>query len=206
MKPISSTRSGPSRSSKMERGVSRLSIAAEAAVRRMKEFAEGIKTSVPAIKVVGTKRKKNRNPRLVPQERAKAERDREALGPDLSVLQRVNRMSLTELLNPDNERDTEQATVQDIYDAVSAARLAQDNSDANGGDDDEDDDADITVRPSRREALAAVATLQNFTATMNDDFSRKLDAVLARFGRQTQLEETNQKRSVPITDFFRPQE
>jgi DDE superfamily endonuclease len=118
------------------------------------------------------------------------------------VLQRVNRMSLAQLLNPESERDTEKATVEDIYAAVSAARLAQENSDATGGDNDQDDDADIVARPSRREALAAVSTLQKFTATLNDDFSRKLDTVLACFGRQTQLEETNQMKTVPITDFF----
>ncbi|KAF7347008.1 DDE-domain-containing protein [Mycena venus] len=121
---------------------------------------------------------------------------------DRGVLQRVNRMSLAQLLNPENEDSTEQATVEDIYAAVSAARLAQENSDAAGGDDDQDDDADLVVRPSRREALAAVSTLQRFTATLNDDFSRKLDAVLARFGHQTQLEETNQMKTVPITTFF----
>ncbi|KAJ7182016.1 hypothetical protein C8R46DRAFT_1313843 [Mycena filopes] len=78
---------------------------------------------------------------------------------DRGVLQRVNRMSLTELLNPDNERDTEQATVQDIYDAVSAARLAQENSDVNGGDDDEDDDADITWGPAPPMIAAAALSL-----------------------------------------------
>jgi hypothetical protein len=108
-------------------------------------------------------------------------------------------MSLEQLLNPENKRDMEQATVEDIYTAVSAARLSQENSDTAGDDDDKDDDADIVTR---REALAAASTLQKFTATVNDDFSRKLDAFLACFGCQTQLEETNQMKSVPITNFF----
>ena len=117
-------------------------------------------------------------------------------------MQRANRLSLADLLNPAEERETESATVEDIHAAVCVSRLAQGNSDAAGGDDDHEDDAEISIRPSRREALAAVSTLQKFTATLNDDFARKLEIILASFGHQTQLEETTSLKTVPITNFL----
>ncbi|KAJ7713079.1 hypothetical protein B0H14DRAFT_3523586 [Mycena olivaceomarginata] len=116
---------------------------------------------------------------------------------ECGVLQRANRLSLADLLNPAEEHETERATVEDIC----VSRLAQENSDAAGGDDDHEDDADLSVPPSRREAFAAVSKLQKFTATLNDDFARKLEIILASFG-QTQLEETTSMKTVPITNFF----
>ncbi|KAJ7934359.1 hypothetical protein B0H13DRAFT_2305777 [Mycena leptocephala] len=73
---------------------------------------------------------------------------------------------------------------------VVASRSTQSTADA-GGDDDVGDDADPTTRPTRREALSAAATLQSFVTTLGDTYARKLDALLATFGRQTQLEATN---------------
>jgi hypothetical protein len=118
------------------------------------------------------------------------------------VLQRINRMSINALVHPENERDSEQATDKDIYDAVIASRSAQDASDATGGDDDVDDNADPVIRPTRREALSAAATLQSFVTTLGDTYARQLDALLATFGRQTQLEATNAMLDTTITDFF----
>ncbi|KAJ7495778.1 hypothetical protein B0H11DRAFT_2227302 [Mycena galericulata] len=85
---------------------------------------------------------------------------------------------------------------------VVASRSAQSAADAAGGDDDVDDDADPTTRPTRREALSAAATLQSFVTTLGDTYARKLDALLATFGRQTQLEATNAMLDTSITDFF----
>ncbi|KAJ7798997.1 hypothetical protein B0H13DRAFT_1933427 [Mycena leptocephala] len=72
----------------------------------------------------------------------------------------------------------------------------------NGGDDDVDNDADFEPRPTRREALGAVSTLLKYTASMDDNFTRKMEQLLSSFGRQTQLEETNALVTVPITQFF----
>ncbi|KAJ7844286.1 hypothetical protein B0H13DRAFT_2364364 [Mycena leptocephala] len=156
-------------------------------------FSNSQATTIPIASLLSS-------PTESPSRTAEQELERHLDAPEeRGVLQWVNQMSLEQLLNPENKRDMEQATVEDIYTAVSAARLSQENSDTAGDDDDKDDDADIVTR---REALAAVSTLQKFTATVNDDFSRKLDAFLARFGCQTQLEETNQMKSVPITNFF----
>jgi hypothetical protein len=72
----------------------------------------------------------------------------------------------------------------------------------NSGDDDGDDDANFEPRPTRREALGAVSTLLKYTASMDDNFARKMEQLLSSFGRQTQLEETNALVTVPITQFF----
>jgi hypothetical protein len=118
------------------------------------------------------------------------------------VLQHVNRLSISDLVHPESEQNSEQATVKDIYDAVIASRSAQSTSDAAGGDNDHDDDAEPISRPTRREALNAAATLQSFIATLGDDYARKLEAVLSNFGRQTQLEATNAMVETSITNFF----
>ena len=69
-----------------------------------------------------------------------------------------------------------------------------------GGDD--NDDEEINVTPSHRDALAASMTLQRYVADINDSFARKLEAILASFGRQVRLEESRTMRSTQITDCF----
>ena len=118
------------------------------------------------------------------------------------ILQRANRLTIEDLVNPESEQDTEQTSDQDIYNAVVASRNAQNASDATGGDNDPDDDAEPTNRPTRREALAAATPVQNFIATLGDEYARKLDVLLATFGRATQLEATNAMVDTSITDFF----
>ncbi|KAJ7831605.1 hypothetical protein B0H14DRAFT_3713286 [Mycena olivaceomarginata] len=61
----------------------------------------------------------------------------------------------------------------------------------NGGDDDVEDNMGFQPCPTRREALSATQTLRKYTETLDDGFARKLEQLLASFGRQTQLEETN---------------
>jgi hypothetical protein len=111
-------------------------------------------------------------------------------------------MSIAALVNPENEGDSEQATVKDIFDAVMASRSARDAADAAGGDDDKDDNAELTNRPTRREALNAAATVRDFISTLGDEYARKLESLLATFGRQTQLEATNAMVETSIADFF----
>jgi hypothetical protein len=92
--------------------------------------------------------------------------------------------------------------VEDIFKAVTASQDAPEMAEINGGDDDVDDDTDFDPRPTHREALATVSTPQKDTSSMNDDFARKLEQLLASFGRQTQFEETNSLVTVPITQWF----
>ncbi|KAJ7189920.1 hypothetical protein GGX14DRAFT_572178 [Mycena pura] len=89
---------------------------------------------------------------------------------------------------PRAETNSEQATVQDNYDAIVAAHDAQNKSDAAGGDDDVDDDSDPVAMTTRRKALNAAATLRNFVASVGDPYARKLEAIISTFGRQIQLE------------------
>jgi hypothetical protein len=109
---------------------------------------------------------------------------------------------LADLLNPEEECETERATIEEIHAAVCIFRFAQENSDAASGDDDHEDDPDLLVPPSHHQVLAAVSTLHKFTATLNDDFACKLEIILASFGQQTQLEESISMKTVRNTNFF----
>ncbi|KAF8187079.1 hypothetical protein K438DRAFT_1595969 [Mycena galopus ATCC 62051] len=112
-------------------------------------------------------------------------------------------MPIEFLLNPADEQVLiEQTTDTEIYRAVNASRNAQEESEIRGGNDDVDDDMEYEPRPDRCEALQAVATLQKYTASMNNNFARCLDVLLASFGRQMQLEETKSLVNAPITNYF----
>ncbi|KAF8178190.1 hypothetical protein K438DRAFT_1769700 [Mycena galopus ATCC 62051] len=111
-------------------------------------------------------------------------------------------MPIEFLLNPADEQVLiEQTTDTEIYQAVNVSRNAQEESEIRGGDD-IDDDMEYEPRPDCHEALQAVATLQKYTASMNNNFARRLDVLLASFERQTQLEETKSLVNVPITNYF----
>ncbi|KAK0472397.1 hypothetical protein IW261DRAFT_1424439 [Armillaria novae-zelandiae] len=118
------------------------------------------------------------------------------------VLQSCNRMDIEELVNTEEEQmdvDTE-TTDDDIFDAVMASKNAEEAMVMNGGD--ADDDLPLEPRPTRRDAMCAVATLQKFVGSMEDSFARQLETMLASFGRKTRLEETNALKSSKITDYF----
>ncbi|KAJ7854438.1 hypothetical protein B0H14DRAFT_2579897 [Mycena olivaceomarginata] len=55
---------------------------------------------------------------------------------------------------------------------------------------------------SGKQPRRAAQTLRKYTETLDDGFARKLEQLLASFGRQTQLEETNALVTVPITQWF----
>ncbi|KAF5357639.1 hypothetical protein D9758_007503 [Tetrapyrgos nigripes] len=92
--------------------------------------------------------------------------------------------------------------LQNICIAVQEAQEARENSEINGGDDDADDDAPLEDRPSRREAMEAVSVLQRYTHEIDEPFARKLEVILASFGRQTRLEATHAMHDTQITQFF----
>ena len=66
----------------------------------------------------------------------------------------------------------------------------------------DDDDGDILPRPSRMEALQAITTVQTYISMMNNPFARKLERLLASFGRQTRLEEMRSLWDTEITAYF----
>src|SRR5271168_967704 len=94
-------------------------------------------------------------------------------------------------------------TEEDICQAVSERREAEQHREKNVGDGvDDDPDESPEVKPSRREALAAVSTLSKYIADLDESFARKLEVVLMSFGRQTCLDASNSLRSTTLTDFF----
>ncbi|THU78816.1 hypothetical protein K435DRAFT_699370 [Dendrothele bispora CBS 962.96] len=116
-------------------------------------------------------------------------------------------MSIESLLNPDRERDfMNEESVQEIekgiFEAVMRSREAQECSTINGGDDDVVDDAPLEARPTRRDALQAASTMQKYFQDIDDPFARKLESILASFGRQTRLDEMQSATLTLITDFF----
>jgi hypothetical protein len=119
------------------------------------------------------------------------------------VLQHTNRLNLEDLLNPEPEKQVvEHATDEDIYHAVVASRLAEENMDLVGGADDEDDDAEILPHPSRKEALAAAATLERYISVLEKPYARRLEGLLTSFGLQTRFEQTQSMVASQITDHF----
>ena len=116
------------------------------------------------------------------------------------VLQRENRTSLEALLNPVEEQDiVEVCSDMDIFKAVMRDTEGRETS---GMDDGEEEVAADIPQPSRAEALSAVGTLQRYLSPMDNPFARKLEAVLASFGRQTRLEDVESMRDSSITDYF----
>ncbi|KAJ6605486.1 hypothetical protein DFH09DRAFT_897382 [Mycena vulgaris] len=83
------------------------------------------------------------------------------------------------------EQVIEDATDEEIFEAVKKMRSGEQNRELNGGDDDEEDEP----KPTRKEALQAAATLRKFIADVDEPFARKMEAILSTFGRETRCEE-----------------
>ncbi|KAG6872986.1 hypothetical protein C0992_009213 [Termitomyces sp. T32_za158] len=109
----------------------------------------------------------------------------------IGVLQPQNRMTVEALLNPaDEAHHMEQATDEDICQAVLDARQAQEDAEMTGGVDDINDDAPVQARPARREVLQAASLIKSYTDGMEGPVARDLDHILALFKRQLCLEES----------------
>ena len=116
------------------------------------------------------------------------------------VLHHSNRMDIEALLNPASEI-LDEATDEEIFQAVVDTRKAQDELEITGGDD-VDDDAQIEVLPTRCEVLKAVSVISNYVNTLNDPFARKLEAVLGSFRHDLHLESSQAMVSTQLTDYF----
>ncbi len=110
-------------------------------------------------------------------------------------------MDIEDLINnPDEKILIDLTTDEEIRDAVLSHRENEQQMDINGGDD--GSDGPVYTPPTRREALAAASTLQSFIMDNDDEFSRRLEALLAGFGRNTRLEETRRLQDTEITQYF----
>ncbi|KAK0432814.1 hypothetical protein EV421DRAFT_1719233, partial [Armillaria borealis] len=56
--------------------------------------------------------------------------------------------------------------------------------------------------PSRKEALKAVSTLQQYIGSMDDPFVHQLEGIFASFGQKTCLEEACSLKDTEITMYF----
>jgi hypothetical protein len=112
------------------------------------------------------------------------------------VLQKSNRMSITELLNPADE-----GLVIDIHQSdADIMKAVLDHQ--NGAVDEELDSSPEEPRPSPKDALAAAMILQKFTQSMGQDFARNLEQQLHQLTRAIRVEEMNNMRATAITDYF----
>ncbi|KZV59542.1 DDE-domain-containing protein [Peniophora sp. CONT] len=111
-----------------------------------------------------------------------------------SVLQKSNCVDLEELVNAVAEQiTTDDTSEENICEAVKQWHAAENVIDV------DDDDDEATPMPTRREALGAVATLQQYVAGLDGNFARRMEQVLTDFGRQTRLEETKNLKETTLT-------
>ncbi|KAJ7851952.1 hypothetical protein B0H14DRAFT_2355007, partial [Mycena olivaceomarginata] len=108
------------------------------------------------------------------------------------VLQKGNRMDISDLLDIPEEQHREDAMDEEIFEVVMHAEGI------NGGDENPANDP----KPTRKEALQAVSTLRKYLSDVDGAFARKLELGLATFGRETELERSKNLVSTPITDHF----
>lgn len=117
------------------------------------------------------------------------------------VLQQENRMSIEQLLNPVEE---ENYMVEDISDEdICNAVLGANGSHSIGDENPEDaEDEEITPRPTRREALAAISSLQRYVQDIDTSYAREFETNLVSFGHQTRLGAFKAMQDTKISDFF----
>ncbi|KAJ7820524.1 hypothetical protein B0H14DRAFT_2371988 [Mycena olivaceomarginata] len=119
----------------------------------------------------------------------------------LGALQPGNRLDVSALVDVPEEQIPEDATDEEIVEAVQKMWADREDGEINGGDDGHNDLLP-ELKPTRKEALQAVSTLQKYLADVDSSFARKLELGLATFGRETQLERSKALVSTSITDYF----
>jgi hypothetical protein len=117
---------------------------------------------------------------------------------EVGVLQKENLVDIEDLVNMREERMIEDATDEEIFDAVQKMRSGEQDQEGKGGDDDDE----VEPKPSRKDALQAASTLQRYIADLDEPFARKLEVVLSSFGRETRREEARMMTDTLITDYL----
>ena len=121
--------------------------------------------------------------------------DSESIG----VLQKANRMDLEDLLNPPEESRMEDATDEEICQAVLATCNSQEEGPMDG---DVEDDAMAEPRPTYHEVIEAASVMSRHAAHIDDPVARQLEVILASMGRQMRLERSKGLTATHITDYF----
>lgn len=111
-------------------------------------------------------------------------------------------MDVESLLNPAGESQIlTEASDKEIYQAVIDSIAARENIEINGGDD-VDEDIPIEPRPTCRNVLKAVSTINSYINDMNNPVARKFETILSSSRRQLCLEATKSLEETVLTDFF----
>lgn len=128
------------------------------------------------------------------------------------VVKRANMMDLGQLLNPEMENKLiDDVSDVEIFEAVQSGQKTKWVEGAlaavgglGGLRDDDESDSEVAAldKPSRAAALEASSVLQRFLSDFDDQFSRQFRASLAKFGRQTRLEQVHNLQATTITDYF----
>ncbi|KAJ7834940.1 hypothetical protein B0H13DRAFT_1652914 [Mycena leptocephala] len=98
------------------------------------------------------------------------------------VLQKGNRLHLDDLVDMPEEQVVEDATDEEIFEAVQQMQSDREDMEINGSDDG-NSGCQQMLKPTRKEALHAVATLRRYLEDEEGLFARKLKGGLAAFGQ-----------------------
>ena len=124
-----------------------------------------------------------------------------------SILQQSNRMDLKHLLNPIEEQNymLVELSNQDICDVVLKAMAGKDTHADKRDDSDTEDEVAVRPQPTRSKTLEAISMIQSYVEDIDTPYARKVEDVLASFGRQTQLDGMKSAQETKIFDFFQKQ-
>ncbi|KAJ7816236.1 hypothetical protein B0H14DRAFT_2602839 [Mycena olivaceomarginata] len=104
---------------------------------------------------------------------------------------------------PSLEQFLEDATDEEIFEAVQQMHANRENQEENNGD---DDGSLAEPRPTRKEALQAVAMLSRFLEDVDGPFARMLEGSMTKFGRETRLEQSRGLVSASIAEYVAPKQ
>ncbi|KAJ7661795.1 hypothetical protein B0H17DRAFT_953421, partial [Mycena rosella] len=117
------------------------------------------------------------------------------------VLQKGNSLSVEALVDVPEEQVMEDATDEEIFEAVQNMRMCRQDMEINGGDDNQDEHSP-EPKPTRKEALHVMGTLRRYLEDEEGSFERKMEVSLVSFGRETRLTHTKSLVSTSITDYL----
>ena len=124
------------------------------------------------------------------------------------ILQSENRMDIEALVNPPEESRMVRAmmTDEEICQAVLARRRTQEGGVIDDGDDDvedeDEDDGPVEPRPTYREVMHAIHTINRYLELDDSPFAREFKATLASFAQRVRAERSRALTTTHITDYF----
>ena len=118
----------------------------------------------------------------------------------IGILQPRNQLDIEELLDPESEQVLlDDASDNQIFESLQQMFKAQQMKEINRGD--ELDNAGDMDKPTQKETLQAISTIQKYIADINKPFVHKLELSLMEFGCQTCLDEAQSPTDTSITDY-----